>query len=154
MIECVIKCKPSDCGDLNVDAIARHLKVSVPHLSRDFKKNMNINLHKYLVSEKIKCACFLLKQNHRLTVKQVAIILDFCSSDYFIKIFKKQIGITPGVFRKMDNRFYGLKDRRTGQMDRRCKSLSNSHKKFDKNIDNRNTDLSDRRIGPLDRRKI
>lgn len=160
MIECVIRCKPSDCGDLNVNAIARHLNVSVPHLSRDFKKNMKINLHKYLIREKIKCACFLLMQNQRFTVKQVAIILDFCSSDYFIKIFKKQLGTTPGKFRKMDNRFYGLKDRRkgvidrrSGQKDRRARLLVLATEKLDSNFKKRRTSPKERRIGSFDRRK-
>ena len=119
IIEFVIKSKPADFAGLNVNAIARSLNVSVSHLSRDFKKNMKICLHEYLQREKIKRACFLLKQNRRLTVNDVSQILDFCSCDYFIRIFKQHVGTTPGEFRKMDEGFYGLCDRRRGPVDRR-----------------------------------
>ena len=118
----IIKCKPLDFPELNVNAIANKLSVSVPHLSRDFKKNMNISLHEYIIREKIKRSCFLLKQNLRVTIKEVSKIFDFCSCDYFIKIFKKYVGVTPGEFRKIDNSFYGLCDRRKGLMDRRNNS--------------------------------
>jgi len=169
IIEYILKCKPLDFHDLNVNAIAGHFNVSVPHLSRDFKKNMKICLHEYILREKIKRACFLLKQNLRLTVKEVSRILDFCSCDYFIRVFKKYVGTTPGEFRKMDKGFYGLCDRRKGSVDRRSgvkdrRSNSSYMKvKLVLSIDTslqfpNNKELrygsSDRRKGLIDRRRV
>jgi len=137
VVERVIKCKTSDLADLNVSAIARYLNVTVSHLSRAFKNSMKICLHEYIQREKIKRACFLLMQNHRLTVKEVSRIMDFCSCDYFIRVFKKHIGTTPGKFRKMGKGFYGLCDSRKEQVERRPglldrRSSSNyDHQKFD-----------------------
>ena len=169
VVEHVIKCKPADFAGLNVDAIARSFEVSVPHLSRDFKKNMKFCLHEYILREKIKRACFLLKQNHRLTVKEVSLILDFCSCDYFIRIFKKHVGTTPGEFRRIDNGFYGLCDKRKGPVDRRSRKrdrrsglsygklylvLSNDTTlQFQANKEHR-LGTVDRRKGPPDRRQI
>ena len=142
IIEYILRCKPSDFADLNVNAIAKSLEVSVPHLSRDFKKNMKICLHEYILREKIKRSCFLLKQNNRLTVKKVSLILDFCSCDYFIRIFKNHVGTTPGKFRKIHKGFFGLKDRRKGLIDRR----------FGPKNTNLSTGLPERRVCVQDRR--
>ena len=161
VIEHIIQSKPLDFADLNVNAIARRFKVSVPHLSRVFKAEYGTCLNKFILMEKITRTRFLLKQNMSLKVKDIASALDFCSTDYFIRIFKKQVGLTPGKYRKLNGTFYGLRDRRKGLSDRRSeikerrKILFNDPVKSIKVIQRKNNDGSNknRRQGPEDRRK-
>ena len=169
VINSIINCEPFDFGNLNVNKIASNLNVSVSHLSRDFKENMKISLHEYILREKIKRACFILKQNHRLTVKEIAQNMDCCSCSYFIKVFKKYVGITPAKFRELDNGFYGLHDRRkrpvhrrSGTRDRRSGSgygEINIVQSIDITIQfpdlkECRTEQPDRRRGPKDRRQL
>lgn len=119
VIEHIIQSKPLDFANLNVNEIARRFGITVPHLSRAFKADKGICLKKFILREKILCSRFLLIQDRRMTIKELATALDFCSCDYFIRVFKKQVGMTPGQYRKFNSEFYGLNDRRKGPTDRR-----------------------------------
>jgi AraC-like DNA-binding protein len=169
VIEYIIRGKPLDFADLNVNAIARHFKVSVPHLSRSFKAHQGTCLKKFLLKEKINRSRFLLIQDRRLTVKELAIALDFCSCDYFIRVFKKHVGITPGKFKKIYGGFYGMHDHRKGPLDRRSGIPDRRHRNPKNNVglglnldlqnfypkqNDRRGGSKDRRNGPPDRRKL
>lgn len=167
VIEHIIRSKPLDFADLNVNEIARRFQVTVPHLSRAFKAEKGICLKKFLLKEKIMCSRFLLIQDRRMTVKELAAALDFCSCDYFIRIFKEHVGMTPGQYRKLNGEFYGLNDRRKGLIDRRSgnrdRRQGSNAKKVSLGLNtqitpphsgksNHRTGLEDRRNGPRDRR--
>ena len=126
VVEYLINCKPLDFACLNVNEMARRFGVSVPHLSRTFKAEKGMGLRAFISREKISRARFLLQRNRELSIKDIAAALDFCSTDYFIRVFKEQYGVTPGMCRRIDGGFYGLNDRRrfggerrTGPKDRR-----------------------------------
>lgn len=148
-VELIINSKPKEFTELNVNKVAELLDISVPHLSREFKKKMNISLHEYILREKIKRSCFILKQNESLTVKKVSKIFDLSSCNYFIKVFKKYVGLTPGEFRKIDNGFFGLSDRRISPFDRRFGVKINRKDIFDRKFE---SELLDRRKKFRDRR--
>jgi AraC-like DNA-binding protein len=112
VVEYIIKGKPLDFADLNVNEITRHFQVSVPHLSRTYKSEQGICLKEFILQEKITHSRFLLTQNQRMSIKELATALDFCSCDYFIRVFKKYVGMTPGKYRTIKSDFYGLNDRR------------------------------------------
>jgi AraC-like DNA-binding protein len=154
------QCNPGKFEGLNVNQIASTLNVSEAHLSRAFKAGMGIGLKKFILIEKLIRARFLLIQNQRLRVKDVAIIFDFCSCDYFIRVFKNHVGVSPGKYREIDNGFFGLKDRRKGPMerraglkDRRNRASSNTQFNFGNESKDRRTEPSERRNGVSDRRK-
>jgi AraC-like DNA-binding protein len=126
VVEYIINRKPLDFACLNVNEIARRFGVSVPHLSRTFKAEKGMGLRLFISREKIGRARFLLQRNREMSVKDIAAALDFCSTDYFIRVFKEQYGVTPGMCRRIDGGFCGLNDRRqivperrTGPEDRR-----------------------------------
>lgn len=159
-IHFIIQCNPYEFACLNVNQIANRLNVSLAHLSRAFKADMGTGLKDYLLREKLNRVKFLLIQNQRLLVKDVAIIFGFCTCDYFIKVFRNHVGISPGRYRKIGNGFFGLKDRRKGPIERRVglKDIRNgtpSHTQF--NFGNetkcRENEPPERRIGVSDRRK-
>ncbi len=122
---------PNEFKHLSVSNIARHFHISICHISRIFKESQGINLQEWLLREKITRSKFLLIQDRRQTVKEVGQIMGFCSSDYFIKVFKNQVGVTPGKFREIDGGFYGLEDRRKGPIERR-RGLSNRRTQNDR----------------------
>ena len=159
--EVIIRCNPLEFSSLTVGLIARKLGVTIPHLSRSFKGDRGYTLKEFLVRGKVARSQFLLLNNRELKVKDVAELLRFCSTDYFIKVFKKYIGIPPGKYRevyggnKHKTRTYdaadgrsGIEDRRVGLEDRRKVNIpvAVERRRFSFNS-------GDRRIGPRDRRK-
>ena len=134
---------------------------------QNFKEEKEISLKDFLVREKINRCKFLLIQDKTLTVKKLAAAIGYSSSDYFIRVFKRHVGVTPGKFREMNGGFYGLNDRRKGAVDRRISvkdrrtgvdhrkhklySLINKPFLTSRNRDRRQG-LPDRRIGPRNRR--
>lgn len=104
---------------MNIANMARDLNVELSQLSRDFENNINIGLEDYILNEKIKRACSLLRENHQLTVKGVSQLLGFYSCENFIRAFKKRIGKTPTEYRKINKGFDGFCNRRIGPADRR-----------------------------------
>lgn len=159
--EVIIRCNPLEFSSLTVGLIARKLGVTIPHLSRSFKGDRGYTLKEFLVRGKVARSQFLLLNNRELKVKDVAELLRFCSTDYFIKVFKKYIGIPPGKYREIyggnkhkakirdaSNSRSGEEDRRIGLEDRRKVNIPVpvERRRFGFN-------KGDRRIGPRDRRK-
>lgn len=99
---------------LSVNWIARELEVSVPNLSRAFKEEAGITLREYIARERILCSKLLLEEEEGFTVKEVSEKLDYSSSSYYIRKFKKELGKTPGEFRDSiwDNPPYGRRRKR------------------------------------------
>lgn len=86
---------------LSVKSIARELNISRYCISRCFKAEKKITLKEYLFRIKITQAVVLLQHNPDLTVKQVAEKSGYYCCDYFIRIFKRYFGITPGKYREL-----------------------------------------------------
>lgn len=80
--------------------IVDYCDVSLEHLSRTFKKQMELSLKKYITSLKIKEALKYL-DNTNFKLKDIAIKLDFSSTELFIKNFKSIIGTTPSQYLKL-----------------------------------------------------
>lgn len=159
--EIIIRCNPLEFSSLTVGGIARKLGVTIPHLSRSFRNDRGYTLKEFLVRGKIARSQFVLLNSRELKVKDVSALLHFCSTDYFIKVFKRYVGIPPGKYREIygganrkDNlhrrtdRRYGSRERRVGTEDRRRVNLPVE-------VERRSFTFNkgDRRIGPRDRRK-
>ncbi|MCI0470648.1 MAG: helix-turn-helix transcriptional regulator [Candidatus Aminicenantes bacterium] len=158
----ITRCNPVEFATLSVTILAKKLGVTIPHLSRAFKNDRGYTLKEYLVRGKIARSQFLLLNNQKLKVKEAAALLHFCSTDYFIKVFRRYIGMPPGKYREMyssasnsgeiyrgSEKRIVINDRRIGPKDRRKENIP-------VNIERRNFFFNggDRRIGPADRRRI
>ena len=75
--------------------------LSPSYFSRLFTQELGVNFSKYLATRKINWAKELLRDTDE-TVEAISEKLGFSSSAYFIKVFKKQEGITPHMYRKFD----------------------------------------------------
>lgn len=82
---------------LDVATLSKECGLSEDYLSYLFKKNIGINLSKYIKTQKLQASKEMLKENY--SVSDIAYYLGFCSESYFISCFKKEFGKTPKQFR-------------------------------------------------------
>ncbi|MFV0466385.1 MAG: AraC family transcriptional regulator [Lachnospiraceae bacterium] len=84
----------------SIEEIASTLCVSPSYFSREFTNDTNVPPIKYLTNIRLQHALKLLQET-RQPVSDIAAYCGFSTSGYFIKLFKKQTGMTPGEFRLM-----------------------------------------------------
>ena len=76
-----------------VDEIAKHFYISTPYLSSVFKKYIRVNIVQYISIKKIAYARTLLETDPNIT--SVCFKSGFNNCSYFIKQFRRYVGITP-----------------------------------------------------------
>lgn len=82
---------------IDVVTLSKECGLSEDYLSYLFKKNIGINLSKYIRTQRLQASKEMLKDNY--SVSDIAYYLGFCSESYFISCFKKEFGRTPKQFR-------------------------------------------------------
>ena len=85
--------------NLTSEDICKHFSCSRSYLSHMFKKNCGMSIREYMNTLRIEDAKTLLTCS-RLNVTEISIVLGFSDSNYFSKLFKKTVGISPGRYRK------------------------------------------------------
>ena len=85
-------------ADLSLKHIAEVMNVNASYLSAAFKKECGKTLTAYVNSKRMEMASFILSHSNKQiqTVAEECGILDM---NYFIKLFKKQFGLTPTQYR-------------------------------------------------------
>ena len=86
-------------NDLSLKIIAKELNVNPSYLSRYFKQIMGSTLTDYINRKRIDYAIFLLNTTN-LQIQTIAQYCGISDVNYFTKLFKKFIFITPSVYRK------------------------------------------------------
>ncbi len=94
-------------SDLKQKTIASKLYINSSYLSTVFTAHTELRFVDYLTSVKLKRAAWLLK-NTSMKIIDVATRLDYKDIGYFSRLFKKQYGITPSVYRIPDNYNYQI----------------------------------------------
>lgn len=84
---------------ITLNEIAEYLHLSTNECCRFFKKNMNCTLFEYITEYRLSRSMELLEDTD-IPVGQIAYESGFGSSSYFIEKFRKNVGMTPGEFRK------------------------------------------------------
>ena len=85
--------------NLTLSTLAKHLNVNASYLSTLFRKETGQTLTEYVNNKRIQHALFLLDT----TNMQIQTIAQHCGIpdiNYFTKIFKKHVGITPSDYKK------------------------------------------------------
>lgn len=85
--------------EISLADLADTVYLSKEHLSRLFKKETGQNLFSYIMDLKLQEARRLLTETDN-TIDDIAFSLGFHDGNYFSKVFKKNIGISPGTYRK------------------------------------------------------
>ena len=84
---------------LSLGDVAEELSINKSYLSTLFNEKLNIGFTDYVNGIRIKNAKNLL-QNTEKSINDISLEVGFNTVQTFIKVFKKQVGITPGQFRK------------------------------------------------------
>jgi YesN/AraC family two-component response regulator len=85
-------------ADLSPSLLASHQGVSLGYLSSIFKKATNQTISEYVRQKRMEYAAYLLR-NTNLQVQTVALHNGIMDVQYFSKLFKRQIGMTPTEYR-------------------------------------------------------
>lgn len=104
VVEYILTREGKELELLSVQRIAREFAVSRYRLSRSFKKSKKVNLEAFIFRIKITQAAFLLQTSPELTVKDAAERIGYYSYGYFIRVFRRYFGTTPGRYRELKRR--------------------------------------------------
>lgn len=85
--------------NLSVQQLADKFDMSLPFLSREFKKKKGIGLLSYINGYRIEKAKAILLLNDNITLPNLAAQVGYTSSQTLIRIFKRYAGMTPGQYR-------------------------------------------------------
>jgi two-component system response regulator YesN len=83
--------------EISLGSIAQEIRVSPYYLSKLFRKYTGKTCTEIIAEERIEAAKRLLSQNY--SSKETCFQVGFNSQNYFLKIFKKYVGVTPGEYR-------------------------------------------------------
>ena len=86
-------------GELTVQSFAHRFKLNYTYLSRAFKCKKKLCLTEFLQREKMERCADYLKVNDKVTINEVAEIIGYSETRYFIKVFKRYMGMSPGKYR-------------------------------------------------------
>ncbi len=85
--------------DLCLQNIADYFNVTTSYLCIAFKKHYQKTINQYINSRRIEQSVVYL-ENHGYRVKEIAQKVGFQDVNYFIKVFKKTVGVTPKEYRR------------------------------------------------------
>lgn len=85
-------------GPLSLNLIASQLSVNASYLSSMFKQEVKMTLTEYINSQRVHTAIELLNSTD-LNIQSIAWHVGINDVNYFSRIFKKIIGVTPTVYR-------------------------------------------------------
>ena len=86
---------------------AAYINCTPAHLSRTFKQHTGRTFVQYLTERRINRACMLLSCSD-LPVQTIAARLGFQPAGYFCRIFKREVGQTPGDYRRTSQESAGV----------------------------------------------
>lgn len=86
-------------SEITLNTVANHVNVSAVYFSQLFKQQTGVNFSEYLSKMRIERAKKLLEESD-MKVYEVAYKSGFSQPQYFIKIFKDMVGMTPLDYKK------------------------------------------------------
>lgn len=89
--------------NIDIDTLAGLSYLSKDHFIRLFKSEMKTTPLQYIVKKKIEKAQLLLITKD-LAIKEIAYTLGYDNYSYFIKLFKKQTGLTPQTYKESNRK--------------------------------------------------
>jgi AraC-like DNA-binding protein len=99
VVDYILKCDLEQMRNITVDGISTHFGVTKMTLITNFRTRMGITPGKFITREKLHRSLVLMVKNPRLTIEEIRKKLGFSSSDYFIRIFRRFFGTSPGRYR-------------------------------------------------------
>ncbi len=87
-------------GDLSLETLADVAGVSCGHFGRLFKQTVGVTPKQYLLDLQISRAKELLQSPEGHSLEMIAKECGFFDRSYFGKVFHREVGVTPGLYRK------------------------------------------------------
>nr|WP_314460454.1 AraC family transcriptional regulator [uncultured Clostridium sp.] len=87
---------------IGLSQMCRELDVSLPHLTRQFHLQTGVSPLKHLTSLRLEHAISLLL-NTSMNLEAIAVECGYSNSNYFSKVFRKNMGISPAQYRNQHN---------------------------------------------------
>lgn len=97
-------------GKLTLEDTAQHVGFSPTYFSKIFKDEMGVTFNNYLGNLRVERSKILLLSGE-LSVGDVCAAVGFEDQSYFIKVFRRYTGVTPGKYRKQQGRLDSKKER-------------------------------------------
>lgn len=85
--------------NITLGMYSKEINYSLPYISKLFKEKTGMNFRDYLKKIRIEEACRLLVNSDE-KIQNICESVGYCDVDFFSKVFKENMGITPGAFRK------------------------------------------------------
>lgn len=101
IVQYVMTISDEGLGGLTVSKLAYHFGIDRSKLSREFKKQKKMTLDKFLNKEKMFRAAFLLIADEDTSIKEVSQRIGFCTSEYFVRVFRDYFGVFPERFKEL-----------------------------------------------------
>lgn len=86
--------------DISLDDVSKYVDISPYYFSKLFKDEVGENFVEYLTKLRIEHGKNLLKQKE-ISIKQVGLEAGYSDPNYFSRIFKRYVGVTPTEYREM-----------------------------------------------------
>lgn len=87
--------------DLSLDELSRELDISPYYFSKLFKEETGSNFVEYLTGLRMDQAKVMLKDEN-LSMKEICAAIGYSDPNYFSRIFKKNVGLTPTEYRERE----------------------------------------------------
>lgn len=85
--------------DISLNQISMHVSLSPQHFSKIFKEETNVNYVEYVAGLRISKAKELLNNTNN-TIKEVCFMVGYQDPNYFSRIFKRYVGVSPTEYLK------------------------------------------------------
>ena len=90
----------TDCASVQgIEQLAEQSRVSFAHFTRCFREETGVSPMQYLQEARIRKAMTLLLNTGK-SVEEIAAETGFSSGNYFGKVFRHHMGISPSAYRK------------------------------------------------------
>ena len=87
---------------MKTQALAQQLHISLSQLKKVFQQYASTGVHEYFLAMKMDVARQMLARGE--SVSATAEAVGFDCGNYFSAVFKRQVGITPGAYRKANRK--------------------------------------------------
>lgn len=85
--------------DITLEQIAKNVNLNPSYLSSLYSKRKHISLFKYIQKRRIEMACYYLRCTKK-TAAEIATEIGISDQNYFTRIFKDLVHVTPSFYRK------------------------------------------------------
>ena len=96
----IVRAMRENYKDITVEKLSKKFGYSTAQIYRIIKKNTGNNFNTVVITIRIQRAKYLLR-NTDYSISQIANLVGLGSSEYFSRLFNRQVGCTPTEYRKI-----------------------------------------------------